>query len=123
MFRRKELVVEGGRLVRFGIVGLCATFVYAATTLLAIEAFQLPAVSASIIGQVTAMGISYFGHLIFSFRVTANHRHFAWKFLTVAAFTFALNGVVTWGLTDVFGAGHRISVATVAVLIPVVNYV
>lgn len=118
-----DLIVEFARLVRFGIVGVIATLVYFSTTFVAIEAFALTPVRASIVGQVTAMGVSYFGHSLFSFAVKTDHRTYLWRFLVIAALTFTMNGVVTWLLTDVLRVYYPIAVGIVGLLIPLTNYV
>jgi putative flippase GtrA len=116
-------LVELGRLFRFGIVGIAATLVYAGATLFAIEIFHLAPVPSSIFGQLTATGVSYFGHSIFSFAVQTDHKTYLTRFLLLLLLTFALNAIVTWLLSDVLQISHRISVAVVTVLIPVVNFI
>jgi putative flippase GtrA len=122
VFRSFDPLLEFGRLMRFGVVGVAATLVYAGATLLAVEVFGFSPVPASIFGQLVAMGVSYAGHSRFSFGVRTDHRAFGWRFLLIAVLTFTLNAVVTWLLTDVLRMSHRISVAIVTVLIPLVNY-
>lgn len=115
-------LVEIGRIVRFGLVGVTATLVYAAASLFAVEILNLDPVSGSILGQLVAAGVSYFGHSMFSFGVKTDHRTYLWQFLVVALLTFAMNAVVTWLLTDLLMISHRISIAIVTVLIPLTNY-
>src|SRR5438067_3562503 len=111
MLSGSAVILEGGRLIRFGIVGVCATFLYAGTSLVAIKAFLLSPVAASIIGHLAAMGISYCGHSAFSFRLAFDHRNYLWRFLTIAAAMIAINGMVTWVLTRQFGLDYWIPVA------------
>jgi putative flippase GtrA len=123
MSNRLKLFIEFSRIVRFGIVGIVATLVYAAATLLAIEILHMTAVPASIIGQLTATGVSYFGHSMFSFAVKTDHKTYFVRFLLILLLTLALNSFVTWLLTDFWRISHRISVAIVTILIPLVNYI
>lgn len=116
-------LVELGRIIRFGVVGIGATLVYAVVTAAGNEALGIKPVLASIIGQAASTAVSYFGHALFSFRVKTNHQTYLWRFLVIAAFTFALNGAVTWLIADVLKLSPRIAIATVTVLIPIVNYV
>lgn len=116
------LLTEIGRIARFGIVGIVATFVYVAATFVAVELLELAAVSASIVGQLTSTAVSYFGHALYSFRVHTDHRTYLWRFLVVAAVTFGLNGFVTYALTEIGGVSYRVSVIVVAILIPLTNY-
>lgn len=118
-----KLITEFARLVRFGIVGVTATLVYTATTFAAVGLLGLAPVRASILGQIAAMGISYFGHSLFSFAVKTDHRTYLWRFLVIAALTFSMNGSVMWFLIHVLGLHYGISVGIVGVLIPLANYV
>ncbi len=123
MPRIADLVAELYRFVRFGMVGILATLVYAGMTFVGVEFLGLAAVRASIVGQVLSMAASYFGHSIFSFGVVTDHRAHLWRFLVIAVLTFGMNGVVTWALTNAMGLGYRVAVVIVGVLIPVMNYV
>lgn len=104
-------------------MGIAATLVYAIVSAVGNEAFAITPVFASIIGQVASAGVSYFGHSLFSFRVKTNHQAYLLRFLIIAAIMFALNSAVTWLIADVLKLSPRIAIATVAVLIPIVNYV
>jgi putative flippase GtrA len=104
-------------------VGIAATLVYAVVSAVGNETFAIMQVLASIIGQVASADVSYFGHFLFSFRVKANHQAYLCRFLIIAAITFALNSAVTWLIADVLKLSPRIAIATVTVLIPIVNYV
>lgn len=117
-----DLLVETGRILRFGVVGIAATLTYAGATALSVEWLHLAPVPASILGQIVSTGVSYFGHAFYSFRVKGDHRTFLWRFFVIGALTFTMNGAVTWLLTDKIGVSYRISVAIVTVLIPITNY-
>jgi putative flippase GtrA len=115
-------LVEIGRFVRFGIVGIAAATVYAAASVSAVDIFYLNPVSGSVCGQLFATSVSYFGHSMFSFAVKTDHRRYLWRFLVIAALTYAMNAVVTYLLTDVLLISYLISIAIVAILIPLTNY-
>ena len=87
-----------------------------------VEVVGLPPVAASVIGQLSAIGISYFGHAVFSFRVEHDHQTHAWRFLVVAVGTFSLNIVVTWFLTEMMHLPYLIAFGVIVVLIPSINY-
>lgn len=114
--------VEFARLVRFGIVGIIVTAVYFSTSVAMVEAVGLPPVAASVIGQIFAVGVSYFGHAEISFRVEHNHRRHAWRFLVTAAATLCLNIFVTWFLTDMMRLPYLIAFCVIVVLIPAINF-
>jgi putative flippase GtrA len=123
MLSLAELAKEAARIARFGFVGVLATLVYAAVTSAIVEAGLGIPIAASIVGYLAAAIVSYFGHLRFSFAVEAEHEVFAWRFLVVAAAAFAANILVFYLFGTVLGASYRISVAMVAMLMPIVSYV
>jgi putative flippase GtrA len=118
-----DLIHEAGRIIRFGIVGIAATAVYASSAFLAIEALHVPPVRGSVIAQLAATGVSYFGHTLYSFRVKLDHRTYLWRFVLIAAVAFAVNVAVTWLLAEALGLSYRVTIAAVTILIPIVNYV
>jgi putative flippase GtrA len=118
----KHLLIESGRFFRFGMVGIAATAVYAIVAFSSVEIAGASPVLASIIGQVAAMSVSYFGHAIYSFTVKLDHGTYLWRFLVIAAFTFGMNAFVTWLLTGVVGMPHRAVLVIVMVMIPILNY-
>lgn len=117
-----HLLVEGRRIIRFGIVGIVSTAVHAGTALFAVEIIGLHPVFASIIGQAVAGVVSYFGHALYSFTVKLDHRTYLWRFLVIGVFTFGLNAFVTWLLTDIIMISYRVAIILVTILVPVVNY-
>jgi putative flippase GtrA len=119
----RVLLVELGRAVRFGVVGLCAMLVYVAVAGPANEVFGILPVFASLLGVTASTGVSYFGHLFFSFRVEPNHRDFLWRFLLIAALGFSLSAGITWFIANVMQLSARLAIVTVIILIPLVNYV
>ena len=114
--------IEVFRLVRFGLVGIVVAALYACITFLLVETGLCDPIAATIIGHLSAVGVSYWGHLHFSFAVAADHRTFLVRFLIVAAIAFAMNIGITWLLTEALGASPRIAIATVTLLLPAVNY-
>jgi putative flippase GtrA len=109
-------------MARFGIVGLCATLVYVAVAGFANEVFEIAPVFASLLGVAASTGVSYFGHVFFSFRVEPNHRDFLWRFLLIAALAFSLSAGMTWLIANVMQLSPRLAITTVTVLIPIINY-
>jgi putative flippase GtrA len=115
--------IEIGRFVRFGLVGICATLVYVLISLVANEALRIAPVPSSVLAQAVAFGVSYIGHSAYSFRVKTNHRVIFWRFMVITGLTFILATVTTWLIADAAGLSPRIAIATVALLIPAVNYI
>jgi putative flippase GtrA len=111
------------RLFRFGLTGVVATTVYATVSLLAIEAFGAAPIAGSILGYATAIGVSFYGHSLFSFRVGLDHGTALRRFLVLAAASFVLSTMLMWLIADIMGLSPRIAVAVIAVVIPINNYV
>jgi putative flippase GtrA len=119
----EQLWTELFRMVRFGIVGILAAALYAAVTSAIIETGIANPIAATIIGHLAAGVVSYVGHLHFSFAVNPDHQIFLWRFLVVAAVAFAVNIGLTWLFTIALGLPYVVAVATVTVLVPIINYV
>jgi putative flippase GtrA len=119
----RSLSVEVGRIFRFGVVGICATMVYILASIIANEISRIPPVPASILAQVAAIGVSYFGHSAYSFQVKADHRAFLWRFLVIAGLNFVVATAVTWLIADIAKFSPRVGIAAVAILIPIINYI
>lgn len=83
-----------GQLLRFGIVGLLATFVHMVIGFLLIQSNWLP-VMANLLAFTIAFVVSFIGHLGFSFADQAvNPSSALWKFALVALIGFACNEVL-----------------------------
>lgn len=117
-----KLMIEFGRLLRFGVVGIFATLAYIVATMIADEWLLFAAVEGAAFGQAVSTLVSYFGHLHYSFGVKASHRVFFWRFTLISVAVLGLNLGTTWLITGGLGFSHRIAVAVVSVLIPATNY-
>lgn len=116
------MIVEAGRLVRFGIVGALAGIVYAVITYLIVAAGISEPIAATIVGHLAAGFVSYLGHLHYSFGVEPDHRVFLWRFAVIAALAFTANIGTTWLFTGVLKLSYVYSILVVMVLIPIVSY-
>lgn len=114
--------LEIGRVLRFGIVGALASATYAVVAFFIVRVGIGTPIEATIIGQLFSAIVSYFGHQRFSFAVASTHKIFAWRFMTIFAFTIVLNVGVTYVLTILLNVSHAASIAVVTVLIPITNY-
>jgi putative flippase GtrA len=117
------LAVETGRIVRFGIVGVCATMVYLGFSIAAVDILGLSVLLASIFGQCMSTAVSYLGHLKYSFQVEPDHRTFLWRFLIISAITFLMNAAATWVFAVIAGLSSSMSFLIVTILIPLTNYI
>jgi putative flippase GtrA len=120
---RFDWIIEAGRIVRFGIIGIAATLIYVVAAFLAVEFGHLSPIAGAIIGQATSSLVSYFGHAYYSFVVTSGgYRTFLWRFLVISVLSFGINIATTWLLTFAMALSHRIAIMVVAILIAVTNY-
>lgn len=111
------------RILRFGCVGIVATGAYAAVTATVMELTGMGLVAASTIGNLSAIGISYLGHLYVTFQVPADHRAFLPRFFILAFASLALNLVITWVFSEVVPLPYPVVVAIVLAAIPAASYV
>jgi putative flippase GtrA len=119
----RNWTIETLRLVRFGLVGIIATAVYSLATLLAIEALGFSPIAGSLIGVMASSWVSYFGHALYSFKVTIDHATFLWRFLAISGASLAMSTGVMWLFTDFLNVSHRLAIAILVVLIPATNYI
>ena len=122
MLRSINLSTELQRFARFSVVGILNLFLYTGITLAAIEGLALSPVVASLIGQVASVVVLYLGHFSYSFGLEPNHRVFLWRFVAAVMVLMATNVGLTWLLTGVLEVPHRISIAVLALLIPLMSY-
>jgi putative flippase GtrA len=110
------------RLLRFGCVGLLAGAVYYSISVVIASSGISAPLAATIIGNITAAFVSYFGHLHFSFVVEPNHRRFLGRFLVTAAIGLCLNIFLTLLLLYQFQVPYVIVFAIVTVIVAATNY-
>ncbi len=117
----KQIRIEIGRILRFGVVGIAAALVYFCATFGLVQAGTSP-LAATLLGHGLAALTSYFGHQNYSFAVAADHRTYGVRFAVITLATVALNLAVTWLFTSVLAVSYLYSVAVVTVLVPAANY-
>lgn len=90
-----EGAVERACLVlRYGVIGAAATLVHALVLSMLVNVAEWRPSLATVIGFLTAFGVSYLGHYFFTFRSRARHRHALPKYLSIAASGAALNWMI-----------------------------
>lgn len=83
-----------GEPVRFGLVGLCATFLYVALFWISTSELGLiPAVSATF-ASIISIVASYAGHYFFTFRHSGSHFRSMTRFLAVSVTLIAVNSML-----------------------------
>ena len=116
------LPVELMRIIRFGVVGVGATATHMGTAVLCVELAGLSPELATTIGMGASMGVSYFGHQMFTFGVKADHRTYVPRFLVSTVIAYLLNVGLVALITEVLDLPYQVAFAVVAVVIPLSNY-
>jgi putative flippase GtrA len=109
-------------LVVFGVVGIIATLTHYIAAIFAIEILGMDPLAANFIAYCTAVGVSFFGHSMLTFRTTMSRDRFI-KFVTVSLSALAVSQGLLLLLTYIGFFGHRINMLAVVAVVPVYSYV
>lgn len=117
MFSR-ELIRQ---IFTFGIVGVAATVTHYVVALLLTDVAALSVLLANILGYCSAVSISIFGHSAFTYckKITPTVVR---RFVVVSLSALAASEGVLFLLVSVFDVHHRVALAIVVAIIPVVSF-
>ncbi|WP_188149831.1 GtrA family protein [Teredinibacter waterburyi] len=115
----KELIRQ---LLVFGCVGVAATATHYFIALGANSFGQVDLYLANILGYVSAVAISYFGHGRFTFKQTLNWTIFT-RFVVVSLGALGASELLLLALQKTFAPPEYISLAVVVCTIPVLTFV
>lgn len=122
----QERVIESevfASLSRFGLVGVAAMFCHGVSLWAWVEIVGLGPVLSNTLAFLTAFGLSYFGHYYWTFKSEARHRESMGKFFTVAVTGFALNLLIMYLTTAVYGLNYWWGFMLIVLSIPAMTYV
>jgi putative flippase GtrA len=107
------------KFMRFLLVGGFCTALQYVLLVVFVEEFRLSATLSSTIGYVLSSAANYLLNYSFTFRSTSPHGRSLPRFLIIAGCGAALNGLVTYLGTTVFGAHYLVAqvAATIATLL------
>jgi putative flippase GtrA len=110
-------------LMRFGLVGIAATAIYAALAIVFMnrEWVGLTAVPASLAAYAAAALFSYLAHKSVTFMSDGRHRTEAPRFLLLAATGLAVAYIAPALLTGIFGLPGIVPVLVTCILVPALN--
>ena len=111
------------RMLRFALVGVAATLLYAVIAFALAYVSMLPAAVTSLIAYCTAGVLSYFGHRLFTFKAGGGHARPAARFVGINLLGYAVAAVIPWVLSDRLGYPAAIGIVLVCIVIPAMNYV
>jgi putative flippase GtrA len=97
-------------IIRFGLVGLTGTLIYAAIAY-GLSWNGVPVLYAHIIGTAVSLVASYLGQKLFTFRVRGGHRRAGVRFVVGTAIVVAGQSLVVWLLDQ---SGFRPDLALLA---------
>jgi putative flippase GtrA len=109
------------QLVMFGLVGVTATATHYMTALSCHEIIGFNLHVANFIGYTCAVGVSYFGHGLLTFRVKLN-RWVLRRFVVVSVTAYSASAAILAGLETGFNLPHRLSLAVVVLTIPLISF-
>lgn len=106
----------------FGAVGVLATLTHYFSAILAVELLGFHVMVANVLAYCVAVGVSFFGHSILTFRVAMSRSRFV-KFITVSLSALAVSQALLWLLTFSALFGHRINMLAVVFVVPIYSYI
>ncbi len=111
----------GLRVLRFAMIGLAATLLYAVLAITFEAAFRLGPVPASVLAYGCSAAFSYFGHKFITFLSAGEHRKEAPRFIATALAGFGLATAAPAILTHWLGLPSWVAIAFTCLVIPLVN--
>jgi len=108
--------------VRFGIVGVAATFIHVAVFSLLVEVFGVAPVAASVPAFVTAMFASYGVNHRWTFGAQGSHRVYLPRYAVVALTGLGLNVLITYVVVNLLGYWYGVALALVVTLVPAATF-
>lgn len=114
-----RLVDQLFRVLRYALIGVCATLVHAAILWLLVTFADLRPSFATIVGFLAAFSVSYFGHYHFTFHSTEPHRRALPRFFAVALSGAVLNWLIFFIVNDGFGIDYWIAFLIAVFVVPI----
>lgn len=108
--------------VRFGIVGVAATFIHVAVFSLLVELFGVAPVAASVPAFATAMLASYGVNRRWTFRAQGSHRAHLPRYALVASTGLGLNVLITYVVVNLLGYWYGLALAFVVTMVPAATF-
>jgi putative flippase GtrA len=102
----------------FAVVGVVATACHAGAALAAQHFLKLGPMSASLIGYVSSVGVSYLGNSLFTFRRPALHGPQFMRFAAISLAGLAINQSIVFVATHLFGWPLKLALVPVVLIVP-----
>lgn len=104
--------------VRFGIVGVVATFIHVAVFSMLVELFRVVPVVASVPAFLTAMLASYGVNHRWTFGAQGSHEVYLPKYAVVAVLGLGLNVLITYLIVNLLDSWYGYALALVVMVVP-----
>lgn len=114
-----RLVDQLFRVLRYALIGVCATLVHAAILWLLVTFADLRPSFATIVGFLAAFNVSYFGHYHFTFHSTEPHHRALPRFFAVALSGAVLNWLIFFIVNDGFGIDYWVAFLIAVFVVPI----
>lgn len=115
----RELALQG---VRFGMVGLWATAVYAVAAAILHAMGATPSL-ANALGYAIATAVSFLGHFYWTFGKNTGHGRALLRFITVSACGFLLSAIIMHVVTGTLGAPFWVALTAILAVVPGISWV
>ena len=110
-------------MVRFGVVGLLATFIHMSVASGLVHFDVTGVFSANLVAYLIAFCVAFSGHFFWSFRSESQFMRSLWRYFIISASAFAVNNVVLLGLVSSGVLSKVASVLIAAAIVPAISYV
>ena len=111
-----------GEMVRFGVIGIVATFVHVGMVVFLVEVPDLEPVWANVLAFLTALSVSYFGNFHWTFAAEGQHGRRVPRFVCTQTFGFASSQTIMFVVVEVLRMHYGIALTAVLMTVPLVSY-
>lgn len=109
------------RIVRFGLIGVLSSLIYAVIVIIAVKGFGLEEVVASIIGYAAAIPVNFIGQKYYTFRSERPARQELLQYILVQAFNLGMAALIAYAV-DRAGLNVYLGIVAVIMVIPAITY-
>ena len=111
-----------GEMVRFGVIGVVATFVHVGMVVLLVELPGVEPVWANVLAFLTALPVSYFGNFHWTFAAEGQHGRRVPRFVFTQTLGFASSQTIMFVVVEVMSLHYGIALAAVLMTVPMMSY-
>lgn len=111
-----------GQISRFGVVGIIATTVHVTIFLTLVDGFAVNPFWANLAAFCTAVLVSYFGNLVWTFDMRAAGLTRLPRFIIVALLGLIANQAIVLLVVELLGQSPRLAIAVIVFVVPAMTY-